>query len=362
VPTKAKGYTGITGLKKATTWGTAVACGALDGLEVLSVDLEANRGIIPRPTISGRVSRIEGDKGNIEVGGSIRVPLRYESCGRLIAGLFGTAGVPATVDTSARLHTFKINDNIDGIFWTLAYEILKDTTIFEFNTVKITSVTLRWQIPGEAILEVEVIGSDFTDASAINTTTTIDTITQSANNELAQARHLAGGIRLNAQAGGALGASDAVDCTAGEVTISRPLERDFTTALGDKSSEPQPPQGEAAFLMVSGSLTFSQYQTGSPGGNSAYVMEQLTRTTKKMDWSFVGDGLAGAATEKYSHKLYFPMVVFGSGKPKLSAGALGWQMPFESHHVTTAPTGFTAGHVDACTWLNTNKFTTDVLA
>jgi hypothetical protein len=359
---KSKGYQGIVGLKKATTWGTAVACGALDGLEVLSVDLEANRGIIPRPTISGRVSRIEGDPGNIEVGGSIRVPLRYESCGRLIAGLFGTAGVPATIDTSGRVHTFKIADSIDGIFWTLAYEVLKDTTIFEFNTVKPTSVTLRWQIPGEAILEVEFIGSNFTDASVINTTTTIDTITLSANNELAQARHLAGGIRLNAQAGGALGANDAVDCTAGEVTISRPLERDFTTALGYLSSEPMPPQGDAAFLTVSGSLTFSQYQTGSPGGNTAYVMEQLNRTTKKMDWSFVGDGLAGAATEKYSHKLYFPMVVFGSGKPKLAAGALGWQVPFESHHVTASPTGFPAGSVDACTWINTNKFTTDILA
>jgi hypothetical protein len=359
---KSKGYQSIVGLHKGVTWGTAIVCGALDGLEVLSVDLEGNRGIIPRPTITGRVSRIEGDKGNIEVGGSIRLPLRFEGVGRLIAGLFGTAGVPATLDTSARVHTFKIADSIDGLFWTLVYEELKDTTIFEFDSVKITSVTLRWQIPGQAILEVEFIGSSFTDASIINTTTTIDTITQSANNEIAQARHLAGGIRLNAQSGGALGASDAVDCTAGEVTITRPLERDFTTALGDKSSEPMPPQGDAAFLTVSGSLTFSQYQTGSPGGNAAYVLEQLNRTTKKMDWSFVGDGLAGAATEKYSHKLYFPMVVFGSGKPKLAAGAGGWQIPFESHHVTTAPTGFVAGHVDACTWLNTNKLTTDVLA
>ena len=356
---KSKGYQGIVGFKKATTWGTAVVCGAASGLEVSAVEIEANRGIIPRPTITGRVTRREGDKGNVEVGGPIRLPLRYESCGGLIAGLMGTAGVPTTVDTSARLHTFKINDNIDGIFWTLAYEILKDTTIFEFNTLKIQSFTIRWQIPGEAMLEVQVLGHDFTDASAINTTTTIDTVTMSANLEIAQARQMV--VRLNAQAGAGLAAGDVVYCTSGEVTVSRPLERDFTTEFGDKSSEPQPPAGDGAFATVSGSLTFSQYQT-STGGNSAYVLEQLNRTLKKMDWTLTGDNLAGAATAKYSFGLFFPMVVFGSGKPHLTPGGLGWQVPFESHHVTAAPTGFTAGFVDAVTITNQNQIATDVLA
>jgi hypothetical protein len=357
---KAKGYQGIVGFKKATTWGTAVACAALDGLEVTNVDLEGNLGIIPRPTITGRVTRREGDIGNKEIGGTVKLPLRFEGCGRLIAGLMGTAGVPATLDTSARKHLFKINDNVDGIFWTLAYEVLKDTTIFEFNTVKPTRATIRWSIAGEAELEVEFIGHDFTDASAVNTTTTIDTITQSANVDLAQARQVV--VRLNAQAGAGLASTDAVFCTAGEVTLTRPLERDFTTEFGNRSSEPMPPSGGDPFFTVAGSLTFSQYQTGSPGQNAAYVMEQLNRTLKKMDWFITGDNLAGAATEKFAFNLFFPMVVFGAGKPHLAAGALGWQIPFESHHVTTAPTGFTSGYIDAVTIENVNKLTTDVLA
>lgn len=356
---KGKGYQGIVALKKATTWGTAVAGGANDGLEVTSVELEANRGIIPRSTITGRVTRLQGDKGNIEVGGSIKLPLRYEGVGRLLAGLMGTAGAPSTVDTSAKLHTFKIADSLDGTFWTLAYEILKDTTIYEFNTLKITRVTIRWSLAGEIELEVEAIGHDFTDASAINTTTTIDTVTQSANNEIAQGRQVV--ARMNAQAGGALGGGDAVYCTAGEVSLMRPLERDFTTEFGDRSSEPMPPSGGEPFFTVTGSLTFSQYQTGT-GGNNAFVLEQLNRTLKKMDWAFTGDNLAGAATQKYAFGLFFPMVVFGAGKPKLSAGALGWQVPFESHHVTAAPTGFTAGFVDAVTITNHNTIATDVLA
>jgi hypothetical protein len=356
---KAKGYQGIVALPKAATWGTAVAGGAGHGLEVNAVELEANRGIIPRQTITGRVTRREGDKGNIEVGGSIRLPLRYEGVGRLIAGLMGTAGVPSTVDTTAKKHTFKIADSLDGIFWTLAYEILKDTTIYEFNTIKLSRVTIRWSIAGEIMLEVEAIGHDFTDASAVNTTTTIDTVTLPANSEIAQGRQVV--VRLNAQAGAGLGAGDVVYCTGGELTIARPLERDFTTEFGDRSSEPMPPSGDGAFATVSGSLTFSQYQTGT-GGNNAFALEQLNRTLKKMDWTLTGDNLAGAATQKFQYVLWFPMVVFGAGKPKLSAGALGWQVPFESHHVSVAPTGFTAGYVDAVTVDNYNQIATDVLA
>lgn len=358
---RAKGYQGIVGLKKATVWGTAVACGALDGLEVHSANVVANRGIIARKGITGRVTQLTPDMGNVDVNGPITLPLRYEGAGRLIAGLFGTAGVPTTVDTTARTHVFKIADSTDGIFWTLAYEVLKDTLVYEFNTLKITGITLRWSTPGHVEIEVRTIGHNFSDASATNTTTTIDTITTPTYNEIAQARQAAGGVLMNAQSGGALGAGDAVYVTGGEITFERPLNAVFTSEFGDKSSEPEPPSGDDPFFKVTGSLTFANLQNGT-GGNSAFVAEQIARTRKKMTILFTGDNLAGSATKKYEHKLFFPDVVFGEGKPTLAAGTLGWQAPFESHHVTAAPTGFTAGYVDACTWENTNQIATDVLA
>lgn len=356
---KAKGYQGIVALKKATTWGTAVACGALDGLEVLTVGVTANRGIIPDMSITGMVSHRQGDMGNIVVGGDIVLPMRYEGIGRLLAAVLGTAGAPSTVDTSAKKHVFKIAPSVDGIFWTLAYEILKDTTIFEFDSVKITGFSIKATIPGRIELTVHTIGRAFTDASAINTTTTIDTVTQSANLEIAQARQLV--VRLNAQTGGALGASDAAYLTAFELNVERPLEADFTTEGGDKSSEPMPPSGGDPFLKVTGNLTFSQYQT-STGGNNAFVLEQYNRTLKKMDVTLTGDNLAGAASQKYQFVLYLPMLVFGDGKPTLSAGALGWSIPFESHHVTAIPTGFPAGYTDAITVEQYNQKAADELA
>jgi hypothetical protein len=357
---KGKGYLAILGIKKATTWGTAVAAGAGDGHEALSVGIVANRAIVPDRSITGKVSTREGDKGNIVVAGSAVFPLRYEGTGRLLAGLLGTAGVPATVDTSARKHTFKIADTTDGIFWTLAYEIIKDATIYEFNTLKIRRLTIRVTIPGRVELEVEFLGHDFTDASAINTTTTIDTVTLPANREIAQARQLV--VRMNDQSSGALGPGDVKYLSAFELTIERPLEAEFTTEFGDRSSEPMPPNGEGAFLSASGTLTFSQLDNAATGGNSGLPAKQLARTTQKLDAVFAGDTLVGAATEKVSHKLYLPMIVLGDGKPALSQGALGWSIPFTAHRVGTAPTGFDATYTEPVTWENTNALTGDQLA
>src|SRR5678810_319086 len=224
---KGKGYQGIVGWRKATTWGTAVACGALHGLEVLDVSLAGNREIIQDASITGMVTQREGDKGNVVVTGSLKAPLRYENFHRVLAALMGTAGVPATIDTSGKNHVLKIAPTTDGIFHTLAYEILKDTTIFEFSTVKVNRVTIRIQIPGRVEVEAQFVGHDFTDASAINTTTTIDTITQSANLEIAQARQCV--VRMNAQSGGALGSGDVKYVTGIEINLERPLNADVTT-------------------------------------------------------------------------------------------------------------------------------------
>lgn len=357
---KGKGYEGTVVIKRATTWGTAVAGGALDGAEVLTVGLIANRGIIPDQSITGMGTHREGDKGNIVAGGNITAPLRYENATqRAIAQVMGTAGAPSTVDTSAKQHVLKIKPNVDGLFSTVAYEILKDTTEYEFPSVKFTGFSIKVTIPGRIELEVRAIAHTFTDASAVNTTSSMDSVTGSANLEIAQARQLV--VLMNAQAGAGLAGSDAIHLTNYELNVDRPLQADFTTEFGDKSSEPMPPSGGDPFLKVTGSMTFSQYQT-STGGNNALALEQLNRTLKKMTATLTGDNLAGAATQKFQYTLWLPMVVLGDGKPTLSAGALGWQIPFESHHVSAIPTGFTAGYTDALTIDIFNKSAVDLLA
>lgn len=287
------------------------------------------------------------------------MPLRYEGVGRIIAGVLGSDSQAQIGVTGAYKHVMKPTGSVDGIFFTLAYEILKDLLVYEFNTLKLRRLTIRATIPGRIQLETETIGHDFTDASGINTTTTIDTITLPANREVAQARQFV--VRMNAQAGAGLAAADAKYLSAFELTIERPLEADFNTEFGDRSSEPMPPSGEGAFFTVSGNLTFSQLDNAATGGNSPLVMAQMNRSLQKMDVTITGDNDAGTG-EKFRHVIYLPMVVLGDGKPTLSQGALGWQIPFTAHHVSAIPTGWPAGYVESVVWENVSTITTGYLA
>lgn len=353
---RSKGFQGICAVKKATTWGTAVAGGATDGVEVISLETPGNTELIEDMQITGNVTARESDAGTRTVDVTLKTALRYEGLERLIALTLGTAGAPTTVDTTGRRHAIKIANQIDGIFSTVAFELMKDTTIIEVPSVKWNAVTLRCAAGGRAEIEFKGIGDDWKDNSAINTTTTIDTVTLPTNREYA----VFGGavVRANAQAGGALAAGDVVYCSEIEVTIERAMDRIISTERGNKTSEPI----ESGFLKVSGTLTFPVYQSGT-GGNSAFAMEQMAATKKKIDIQLVSTTLAGSATEFYAHRLYLPMAQFGEGKPSLSGpGAINWALPFNSHHVGSAPTGFTAGYTGACTWEVTSQLVTDPLA
>src|SRR5574340_880926 len=102
---------------------------------------------------------------------SARGHLRYEGGWMYaFAKLMGTAGVPSTVDTSARMHTLKVNSNTDGLFDSLAYEIVKDTTVVEIPSVKWNKLTLRGRSGQPIEYELTGIGDAYNyGTSATNT-------------------------------------------------------------------------------------------------------------------------------------------------------------------------------------------------
>jgi hypothetical protein len=357
---KGRVFQGILGIKRNTnSWGgAALACGALDGIKVLASPLQGNRQLIANMSIQGRSTQSKSDKGNLIIQGDVlSAELAYEGFERVIAGVMGTAGAPTTVDTNARLHKFRIKDALEW-WWTLAYEIVKDTLIYEFNTVLLTGFTIKASQGGRWEITVRGIGHDFSDASAINTTTTIDNITVPANSvQAALFRHLV--LRLNDESAGALGASDVRYISGFEINVDRNLQLDFTSEFGDRTSMPISPANGDVFTKVTGSITFSQLDTASPGGSTGLPAKQLSGTSQKIDVVSTGDNLAGAATQKYQMNLYLPSLQMGDGKPAF--GNLGWTVPFTANHVTTAPTGFDALDVDALTiWMYSQR-TTDAL-
>jgi hypothetical protein len=293
---------------------------------------------------------------------SMQTDLRYEGLEPLLAFVLGTAGAPSTVDTSAKLHALKINNQIDGIHATVAYELIKDTTVVEVSTVKFTGFTIRGRQGRPVEIEFRGVGHQYKyGTSSTNTTTTIDTVTLPTNLEWALFKHAV--LNYNAQNGADFSGTDLLYLTGFEVNVERMMEGRVSTEFGDKASEPI----ETDFMKVTGSLEFPDVNTGT-GGSSALAADQLTyantaATAKKMKLSLTGATLAGAATQKFAHVLWFPYVVLGEGKPGIT-GPEGqtWSVPFESFAVSAVPTGFTAGYTGALTYDVYSQRATDALA
>ena len=350
---RAKGFQGIVGRKKGSTWGTPTVPAAADGIEVISIVPSGGTDLIEDMQLTGRVTQRESDAGHRNITVTMRTALRYEGNERDIAYVFGTAGTPSTVDTSGKLHTFKIKDSLDGIFSTVAYESIKDTKVEELSSVKWNKLKLSGKAGERVELEVSGIVHDWSDSSGSNTTTSIDSITITAAREFVQFSQ--GLLWINAQGGAGLATGDRVDISGFEINIERGMDARFSTGGGVKCDEPI----ENGFLKVSGSFEFPALQDGT-GGNAAFLAEQMTATKKKATLTFTSPTLAGAATAYYMHKLWFPMLQFGTAKVGIPGpGGPTWNIPFTANHVATVPTGFTSGYLDAVTWENQSKFATD---
>lgn len=358
---RAKGFQGIVGRKKGSTWGTAVVPASSDGLYVVNLSSPFNTARIENRQISGKATTRAPIAGAREGTVSFETQLRYEGNEVDIALGLGTAGAPSTVDTSGKQHVLKPKDDVDGIFATLAYELLKDTQVVEISSYKTTKLTLSAEAKGEVMLKVEGIGHDWSDSSSSNTTTTIDSVTLPSNNEIAAFSQCV--WRQNAQAGGELATDGTEDIyiSGFEVVIERKLEGRISTKFGNRVDEPIP-QANDFPLMVSGKLKFPAIQDGT-GGNKAFMAAQMALTAYKAKLIITSSTLAGAATQYFQHVLWFPYILFGDGKPGIDgAGGQTWEIPFEAHHVGTIPTGFTAGYTDAVTWEVFSQRAGDALA
>ena len=355
---RSKGFQGIVGRIKGTTWGTAIAAAALSGLEVESLEMgDAGTDVIEDMQITGRVTQREATAGNLLVKPSFLTSLRYEGNEKDIAQVFGTAGTPSTVDTSARLHVFKIKDNIDGIFNCLAYEYLKDVFVAEIASAKWTKLTISGKQGDRVRIRLEGIGFTWINNSATNTTTTIDTVTLPTNREFALFQQLVFWINDNSAA--ALDSTFACHIMEFELMIERAMEARVSTQFGNRTDEPI----DTGFAKVSGSFTVPAIQNNSPGGNTAFDAEQVTLTRKKALLNLSSTSLAGAVSAPYFHKLWLPNLQIGKGRPGIP-GPQGptRQFPFIAGHVATAPTGFTSGYVDAVTWEAQSQNAVDALA
>lgn len=353
---RGKGFQGIVGVKIGSTWGTEVVPASGDGIEVESLTVNGGLELIPDMQLTGAITAKPSSNGNHKVDVEINTAYRFEGLGPLLAMVMGTAGAPSAADTSGYKHVLKPKSDLDGIFGTIAYEYLKDALVGVLPSVKFHEFTISGKQGERIMLNVKGIADTFTDASASNTTTTIDSITVPSNREYATFSQTS--FLLNNQSAGSL-ASAPIYVQGFEIKVSRPHKENVTTERGNKTSEPLP----SGFAEVTGKFDFAAVANGT-GGNALFLADQMAGTAKKVKVSITGSTLIGSSTQYTGLDIWLPYVQLLPGaKPTPSEpGSIAWSQDARMSHVGTIPTGFTSGYTDAITIDQYNLRATDNLA
>ncbi len=339
--------------KKAAAWGTAVACGAGNGIMVLPTAIKKDMSVEVDDSVGTFFSK-DGNLGTIKVEGTIPAYVRYDSLDVLLAMFMGVAGAPVQQGaTIAYSYTYKWKADTDGFFGTFA-KYMKNY-IEEHPSMKIAGITIK----GEVGKPIQVIFDVISDNKIINSTTnTLATFANVTYSEQAnRALYSQGIFRMNTQSGAALADGDKVYPASFELTAKRKLKGEYTGGykytsgsnvqeLIDEPTNDGPPE-------IRLKLTFPRH-TGT-----TYLAILGGDTRQKMDITFTGGLIASTYYRKFM--LQFPHLQLMNDDPADEAGIIKEPLEFVVHGAVAAPTGMT-GITDPFWITGINQRTTDPLA
>lgn len=322
------------GYKKYTTWGTATALGATD--EVL---LNGASGLQP-PTYpiigtneSDQAFVKEADFGNqdpVEIAAPIDWRYEMGAAGRILAMLFGTAGVPVD-ETGAYTHTFQWKTDIAALFGTWVEE--RAGKIFEVASAKPYKAEFSFT---DALLKavLSMRGDSCIDASAVNTATQIDALTLPAEPFLnTRMRFKQGSVKMNAESGQDVTAETALQVSDFTMSFERPIDSGIHAVGSEKIIEPFE-EGQSGHDLISVKLNFPRMNAV----NDAFFASFIAETEQKILISFTGALITGALY--YDMKFYFPRMRIKTPTYDVDEIISGG-LELIAEESATAPTGMT---------------------
>jgi hypothetical protein len=327
---KAKGYLTRAAFKKGADWTTPVLCGAGDEIEIVSEGLTTETEFIADESLSGSVAPNPGDPGNEKNEGPITCECKYQGLEVLIAQAVGSAGAPVRQGTTlAYKHTFRLADDVEGIFGTLA--LLKTFEVWEYASAKVGGFTLTLEQNQRAKIELPFLAhrTNRNVGTGTNTPATFAAVTLPTVREFLTFAHA--DLRLNAQGGAALAGTDEVFISGFSLSFSRNLEGDRTTRYPIYIEEPLA-NGKAT---LEGSFSVPSYASEHAGLMSALQ----TKAPQKMLLAFTGPVCDGAYP--YAFNLYLNNVQLVTGTPNVSGpGKVPLEVKFQAATAVVAPAGF----------------------
>lgn len=325
------------GINVATSgsWGTgsavATAVGAGDGHYVrddMNIQLQVNRS---RDDSAGQnfIGSVQTATTKA-IEASIPMYLHYNDVFQnvLFALTLGTGGTaPVRIGTStAYTNTFEPATNKTGKYATIVRD--KTQYIAEVPGAKFTGFEISVGENGRMHVDWKFIGDTEKNNSSINTSTQINALTYPTLGLRAFFDDCV--LRLNSQAGGALGAGDVMKFTSMKVTFGQPLDTKF---VGGQLTVIEPEERDFPDMKVE--LTFARFDSTSDDFFDAH----RDGTKYKADITFTGAAID--ATSFYGLMFQFPNLDVGNFSAKVPGGAgqAEPKMTLTALSTTSAPTG-----------------------
>lgn len=315
----------IVGWKRASTWGTPVACGASDAV---LVSQESMPEAIPEPIADECVGQtLKGSpmQGNFKAdGGSFVEPVRFTGFERRLALFAGLDTCAQIGTTGVYTHIMPLLPSIAGKFGTLAIDKKIGTDkIWEFPSVKLNTLELSHE-NGKLSANWGCIANKCVRNSAVNTSATMATVTHPGVNTLVIFNQLTMLLKEITGSEGNLSGSDELKPSAVKFNINRNLGGDFVCgSSAGESDEPGVTGLPDAQLVV----TFPQHNSAI----DAFILANQARLTgsvpKKYKISLKWLGPIAAGSTNYYFEALIAMAVIS--KAPANAGGAGSKVPVE---------------------------------
>lgn len=215
------------GVKIATTWGTAVACGAGNSFAgEISPSFNVSE-ITSRQIGSGAYMLSTATRGSVIPTVSLTADLGYRNnCDVLLAQFMGTSGAPTEVNVGEGdyKHVLTFNSTLNSKYVTLAFES-SSATVMEFPTCAVQSIGIATTgVPGYIDFTAELLANAVELSSSTNTNATLANCTFTEGTPELVAVDLVDKFQTNAQSGSAVSSGDQYNITGFNLALSRPQE------------------------------------------------------------------------------------------------------------------------------------------
>jgi hypothetical protein len=345
---KAVGMEMRAAMRKAVQWGTAVACGAGDGLLVRPPSVRKRTDMHLEDSLGVAFPLVQ-DRGAVAVQGDIPAYLRYDSLDLPVALAMGeTGGAPTQPDgandPNTYRQTFTLAEHLEGLFATFALYV--GVNVEECPSLKVSGFTLKGQVGTPVMITFHTLADDLLTRGTVNTTGGFSGVTCRETGHRVLMSH--GTFRLNDQSGAALEAADVVHPASFELTFKRKLTGVYAAGQADRIDEPS----TAGVPEVTLKLVFPRYTADT------YFADMEAGTLKKMDIVFKGALIDAAYRRTFA--LSFPALALREVDLPKAEGILRHPLTFACLAADEAPAGM-AGVTKPFRVEVTNRNDTDVL-